>query len=317
MLHIFQEIFFNFKTYINHFCHIEFLLIGIIIIHQENKNDKEISQKEGENVPQKRAHKGAQVIAIIIAVLLLCVAGFCAYLLIHNRQQKAEQKEMFATIAEKVDAAESELGDLEQIGNAEDKRVAQLLEVYRELHGYNADFVGWIRVPGTEINYPVMQSPDESNFYLRRNFEKEYSNLGTPYLQENCDIRTCDNLIIYGHHMLDGGMFSDLELYKKEAFFEQHKYVRFDTLDELGLYEVMAVVITTAYQADSFQYYNYVESNELTFNTYVNECKQRALYDTGIDAEYGDKLVTLSTCEYSSDNGRLIVVAKKIGGIKK
>lgn len=265
-------------------------------------------------MPQKRTYKGAQVIAIIIAILLLCVAGFCAYLLIHNQQQKAEQKEMFATIAEKVDAAESELGDLEQISNADE---AQLLEVYRELHGYNSDFVGWIRVPGTEINYPVMQSPDELNFYLRRNFEKEYSNLGTPYLQENCDIRTCDNLIIYSHHMLDGGMFSDLELYKKRKFFQQHKYVRFDTLDELGLYEIMAVVITTAYQSDSFQYYNYIENNELTFNTYVQECKQRALYDTGIDAEYGDKLVTLSTCEYSNDNGRLIVVAKKIGGIKK
>lgn len=197
------------------------------------------------------------------------------------------------------------------------KRAAQLLEVYGELHDYNSDFVGWIRVPGTEINYPVMQSPNSPNYYLRRNFEKAYSNLGTPYLQENCDIHTCDNLIIYGHHMLDGGMFSDLELYKQEAFWENHKYVRFDTLDELGLYEIMAVVITTAYQADSFQYYNYIENNELTFNTYVQECKQRALYDTGIDAEYGDKLVTLSTCEYSNDNGRLIVVAKKIGGIKK
>lgn len=273
--------------------------------------------EEGENMPQKRTHKGAQIIAIIIAILLLCVAGFCAYLLIDNQQQKAEQKELFATIAEKVDAAENELGDLEQISTVEDKRVAQLLEVYRELHSYNSDFVGWIRVPGTEINYPVMQSPDSPNYYLRRNFEKEYSNLGTPYLQENCDIRTCDNLIIYGHHMLDGGMFSDLELYKQKAFWENHKYVRFDTLDELGLYEVMAVVITTAYQADSFQYYNYIENNELTFNTYVQECKQRALYDTGIDAEYGDKLVTLSTCEYSNDNGRLIVVAKKIGGIKK
>lgn len=120
-----------------------------------------------------------------------------------------------------------------------------------------------------------------------------------------------------GELMLDGGMFSDLELYKKRKFFQQHKYVRFDTLDELGLYEVMAVVITTAYQSDSFQYYNYIENNELTFNTYVQECKQRALYDTGMDAEYGDKLVTLSTCEYSNDNGRLIVVAKKIGGIKK
>ena len=89
-------------------------------------------------MPQKRTHKCAQVIAIIIAVLLLCVAGFCAYLLIHNQQQKAEQRELFATIAEKVDAAESELGDLEQISNADE---AQLLGVYRELHGYNLSLI--------------------------------------------------------------------------------------------------------------------------------------------------------------------------------
>ena len=170
-------------------------------------------------MPQKRTHKGAQITAIIIAILLLCVAGFCAYLLIHNQQQKAEQKEMFATIAEKVDAAESELGDLEQIGNAEDKRVAQLLEVYRELHSYNSDFVGWIRVPGTEINYPVMQSPDSPNYYLRRNFEKAYSNLGTPYLQENCDIRTCDNLIITATTCLMAGCSAILRSIKRENSF--------------------------------------------------------------------------------------------------
>lgn len=256
-------------------------------------------------------------LALALAVLLLLIAGCCAAWLINDRQQKIEQKELFTTIAEKVDAAENELGDLEQISNTEDKRAAQLLEVYGELHDYNSDFIGWIRVPGTEINYPVMQSPDSPNYYLRRNFEKEYSNLGTPYLQENCDIRMCDNLIIYGHHMLDGGMFSDLELYKQKAFWENHKYMRFDTLDELGLYEVMAVAVTTAYQSDSFQYYIYTENNALVFNAYVRECKQRALYDTGVDAEYGDKLLTLSTCEYSSDNGRLIVVAKKIGGVKR
>lgn len=199
-------------------------------------------------MPQKRTHKGAQIIAIIIAILLLCVAGFCAYLLIDNQQQKAEQKELFATIAEKVDAAENELGDLEQISTVEDKRVAQLLEVYGELHNYNSDFVGWIRVPGTEINYPVMQSPDSPNYYLRRNFEKAYSNLGTPYLQENCDIRTCDNLIIYGHHMLDGGMFSDLELYTAEQI-----YVRND-MEEAKTVEVLIHEIGHAYMHDKTRF---------------------------------------------------------------
>ena len=74
-----------------------------------------------------------------------------------------------------------------------------------------------IRIEGTTIDYPVMQTPDDFNFYLRRNFDKEYSNLGTPYIQENCDLKTSDNLILYGHHMLDGGMFSDLDLYKKKV----------------------------------------------------------------------------------------------------
>ena len=111
--------------------------------------------------------------------------------------------------------------------------------------------------------------------------------------------------------MLDGGMFSDLDLYKKKSFWEKHKTIRFDTLDEIAEYEILAVIVTTAYRPDSFRYYEYTGGSQEQFEKYVSDCKRLSLYDTGVNAEYGDKLITLSTCEYSQNDGRLLVVAKK------
>ncbi len=115
--------------------------------------------------------------------------------------------------------------------------------------------------------------------------------------------------------MLDGGMFSDLDLYKKKSFWEKHKTIRFDTLDEIAEYEILAVIVTTAYRPDSFRYYEYTGGSQEQFEKYVSDCKRLSLYDTGVNAEYGDKLITLSTCEYSQNDGRLLVVAKKDGGL--
>lgn len=139
----------------------------------------------------------------------------------------------------------------------------------------------------------------------------EWNRTSIQYIQENCDLKTSDNLILYGHHMLDGGMFSDLDLYKKKSFWEKHKTIRFDTLDEIAEYEILAVIVTTAYRPDSFRYYEYTGGSQEQFEKYVSDCKRLSLYDTGVNAEYGDKLITLSTCEYSQNDGRLLVVAKK------
>ena len=173
--------------------------------------------------------------------------------------------------------------------------------------------VGWISIAGTTINYPVMQTKNNPNFYLKRNFEKEYSDLGVPYIQENCDIATSDNLIIYGHHITGGRMFGALEDYKSQSFYEEHKTIQFDTLTEQAEYEIIAVFKTVAYSAQGYRYYDFVDAeNEEEFDAFVGKCKELALYDTGVTAEYGDRLITLSTCEYSAQNGRLAVVAKKI-----
>ena len=107
-------------------------------------------------------------------------------------------------------------------------------------------------------------------------------------------------------------MFGALEDYKSQSFYEEHKTIQFDTLTEQAEYEIIAVFKTVAYSAQGYRYYDFVDAeNEEEFDAFVGKCKELALYDTGVTAEYGDRLITLSTCEYSRTNGRLVIVAKK------
>lgn len=184
---------------------------------------------------------------------------------------------------------------------------------YAAIYAQNHDFVGWLRIDGTNINYPVMQSPDTPNFYLKHSFDKEYSNYGVPYVQENCDLGVSDNLTIYGHHMNDGSMFADLCKYESEDFYREHTTIQFDTMDGFGEYEVVTVFKTVAYSNAGFPYFLFVNAEKQDdFDKFIGRCNELQLYDTGITAEYGDKLITISTCEYSRTNGRMVVVAKKI-----
>lgn len=120
-------------------------------------------------------------------------------------------------------------------------------EKYAAVYEQNSDFVGWISIEGTNIDYPVMQTIDNPNYYLKHSFEKQYSDYGVPYVQENCALGISDNIVIYGHHMNDGSMFSDLCKYESEDFYREHKTIRFDTLSGFGEYEVVAVFKTAAY----------------------------------------------------------------------
>ena len=158
-----------------------------------------------------------------------------------------------------------------------------------------------------------MQTPDNPDFYLKHGFDKNYSDYGVPYVQEECDIDTSDNLIIYGHNMKNGSMFADLNQYKSRDFYEQHKIIRFDTLSAFGEYEIVAAFKTVATAVEGFKYYHFIDAeDEAAFDAYIAGCKELSLYDTGVSAKYGDRLITLSTCEYSRTNGRMVIVAKLI-----
>lgn len=186
-------------------------------------------------------------------------------------------------------------------------------EKYSAVYEQNSNFVGWISIEGTNIDYPVMQTVDTPNYYLKRNFEKQYSDYGVPYVQENCDLEFSDNCVLYGHHMNNGTMFSDLCKYADEDFYREHKTICFDTLSGFGEYEVIAAFKTAAYSEQGFKYYHFTLADSAEdFDAYIAKCKELSLYDTGVTAEYGDRLITLSTCEYSRPNGRMVVIAKQV-----
>ncbi|MGO5050968.1 class B sortase [Lachnospiraceae bacterium LCP25S3_G4] len=248
-------------------------------------------------------------ICMIAAVCLLGTAVFCGFKIYRHYAQVDKQTEAFEQIAGVVEQAPEEaLPDDTPVSEGEN-----VLAKYNELYLQNEDMVGWISIAGTNVNYPIMQTPNNPNYYLKRNFDKEYSDLGVPYIQENCDLATNDNLIIYGHHIKGGKMFGALEDYKSKSFYEEHKSIQFDTLTEQAEYEIVAVFKTVAYSSEGFRYYDFVNAeNEEAFTAYLDKCKELALYDTGVTAKYSDRLITLSTCEYSAQNGRLVVVAKKM-----
>ena len=141
---------------------------------------------------------------------------------------------------------------------------------YQALYTQNSDLAGWIQIDGTNINYPVMQSKQDSDFYLKHNFEKADSPHGCPYVQASCDLQTpSDNILVYGHNMKDGTMFSDLLQYKRESFWEQHRIIQFDTLTAQAEYTVMAVFRGEA--EDLFAYYQCTDAETpQAFAAYVD-----------------------------------------------
>lgn len=189
-----------------------------------------------------------------------------------------------------------------------------ILPQYAELYTINPDIVGWMYLEDTDINYPVMHRPEDTDYYLHRDFYGEYSARGCFYLQEVCSLDPhSDNVTVYGHNMSDGTMMADLHKYKKQGFWEDHKVITFNTLTEYRQYEVVAVFRTSVSVDTGFLYNLFVDAMEPEeFDAYIEKCKSIAYYDTGVTPTYGDKLITLSTCDRSITNGRLVVVAKLI-----
>jgi len=192
----------------------------------------------------------------------------------------------------------------------------QMLPEFQELFLLNPELVGWITIPGTKLNYPVVQSgTDNVDYYLHRDFYGKRDLHGCIYAREQCDLlEPSDNIILYGHRMNDGSMFACLANYRKQSYWEDNQYIRFDTMVEHGTYQIIAVFKTQATLGDGFAYHLFVDAeDEADFQEFMDRVQELSLYDTGLDAQYGDKLITLSTCDYSRSNGRLVVVAKKVG----
>lgn len=174
---------------------------------------------------------------------------------------------------------------------------------------YIKNCVAWIEIPGTDIDYPVMQKQGDPEYYLRRNYKGEYSYSGTPFLDKNCNIRFSKNLIVYGHNMKDGTMFSDLTKYKDLQFCTEHQAMKL-TIDGIT-YNYILYAVCSVDASDGW--YTFTgQTSEDNFAELIFHIQNRSSYISFTEqAEYGDHFLTLSTCDYASDNSRLIVIAKR------
>jgi SrtB family sortase len=196
-------------------------------------------------------------------------------------------------------------------------QAADILPQYQELYAQNPDLAGWLCIDGTNINYPVVQA--DNSYYLRRGFDRLYSTAGTLFLDERCRLATPNaagtaNALIYGHNTASGSMFSQLLNYADKAFYTAHPTFRFDTLYEEGTWQV-AAVLRTELGADALPYYSFFDaSTQEEWQQRVDAILELSLYDTGVVPQYGDQLLTLSTCGVATvtTNSRFAVLAVKI-----
>lgn len=208
-----------------------------------------------------------------------------------------------------------EITNQEWIEEDKNEQTERIIKV-KELKEQYEDIVGWIEIEGTNINYPVVQYKD-NDFYVTHNYKKEKTKRGSIFLDKDYDWSIpSNNLLIYGHNNRnDTAMFADLLKYKEESFYKQHSTIKFTTPQEDAEYEIISVFLSRVYykkEKDVFRYYYFINAkNEQQYNEYIENAKKASLYDTGITAEYGEQLLTLSTCEYSQQDGRFVVVARK------
>ena len=265
-----------------------------------------------------------KVLFTAVVVLLVAAFGISAFMvgnyLIDGKNQANRYDELSDIAAnaqtETTAPAETKSTETESAEPTETTEAEQtgMLPGYKEIYDMNNHTVGWIKMEGTQMDYPVMQTPHDPNFYLYRNFDKANSTRGSVYAWSEADINEpSDNITLFGHNMADGSMFACLSAYTNKAAWDNNSLIFFDTLNEYHTYKIFAVFKTSANLGQGFSYHKFVDAaNEEEFDEFVSTCKQLAFYDTGITPVYGDKLICLSTCEYTLDNGRLVVAAVRI-----
>lgn len=261
---------------------------------------------------------------------MLVMVGIRVYEIISLKNQSQKLQEMKVVVADEEEEPyyqwEIEEQKQEALGHKVEK--VELLPEYEMLYEENPDIIGWLQIDDTKIDYPVMQKKGNEDYYLSHDFYGKKNSNGTLILDEDCEagvgiadnsykmgLKPSTNLIIHGHTMKTGDMFGKLHLYDDEEYGKAHSVIRFDSLYEKREYELMCVFYSEVYAKDDdvFKYYNFFDAaSEEEFTEWFDNVKSQAIYPTGVLAEYGDEFLTLSACSYHKEEGRFVVIAKRI-----
>jgi sortase B len=183
-----------------------------------------------------------------------------------------------------------------------------ILPKYRPLLEINEDVVGWIKIPNTSIDYPVLQA-DDNEYYLNRNIYREKNRAGSIFMDYRIKLDSKDrHIIIYGHHMRDGTMFKDLIKYKNKDFFYTNNIIQFDTLYEEIKWEVFSVYIT----GTDFNYIKTHFNTPAEYENFLIAIKNKSLFPTDVELTADDQILTLSTCTYEYNDARFVVHARRV-----
>lgn len=254
----------------------------------------------------------------IVLALLASVAVISTLLLVQYYVESFANQSQYDALSVRKSEAEAsaspEGSDLSPGGTSGGDVGSKILPQYRELATENADMVGWIRIPGTVVDYPVMHTPNAPQYYLTRNFSGQRTNSGSIFMDARYDPARPQNLILYGHNMKSGTMFGVLSAYQREAFTRQHDVIYFDTLTEERCYEVVACFTTAVTGTVSARtIYDYVDLDQAAeLEQYSSLIRAHGGSDESLAAGQPGDYLTLSTCTGDSDTRRLVVVAQRM-----
>lgn len=289
------------------------------------KEDAKMEQKEFQEYDhkmqtyilwemQKRETRRKRILQFCGVVAAICF-GLFLFQMYSDVHSDLEQQNMVEQVENTVKTRypKKEVHLIETTETEEVKK--EVLPQYEKLLKQNENLIGWIKVDGTKIDYPVVQT-DDREYYLSHSFSNSPDKNGCIFMDPDCRIdKRSMNVILYGHHMRSGKMFGELDKYAKESFYKEHPTFRFDTIYEEGTYEVLFAFRSKVYYQDeiAFKYYQFIDAvSESEFESNIQEMRNMALYETAGEVSYTDRLLTLSTCDSSEPQGRFVVVARKI-----
>ncbi|MCQ2752246.1 MAG: class B sortase [Coriobacteriales bacterium] len=239
---------------------------------------------QGRHIKKKKGGKGKIVLIILILILVAALIGLGIFLV--NRYyipQKAYEE-----IAKNY--------------------------TLQQAHAENEDCVAWVQIDDTLIDYPVMWTPDDFEYYLHRNFKKEDSYAGTPFFGLNC--KAGDNsMLVHGHHMRVGTMFANLEKFADGEFFDNH-LISFEMLDGPHVFQPIIASYVDLTNSSHFRYYDYVgnlsQKNKTELFTKLGATAVQSVSQEELDASVTTTTLMLSTCTYHTAEERMVILAKQI-----
>lgn len=250
-------------------------------------------KKQAKHEINKRHNKSKKIILVLIFIIAFVIA-------IYTYNKNNNDNALNEIVIDKT-----------KITSEKTEKMLQVEELKKE----NEDIIGWLEIPNSNINFPVVQGTD-NQYYMTHTYKKENSKDGSIFLDKDYNWNPpSSNLLLYGHNNKNGNMFQGLLEYKEESYYKEHPTIKFTTVNEDSEYEILSVFLSRVYyknENDVFRYYYFINAeNEEQYNYYIEESKKVSLYDTGKTAKYGEQLLTLSTCEYSQEDGRFVIVAKR------